>query len=287
LRVGQRRLRLIGIVVVTLVGALLLLPGCEDHPTVKAAEDTTARTATSGATAPTATAPSAEAATTTTSESPFGRQTIGRSVQGRPIELFSLGSGSRVVLIIGGIHGDETGAEVAKKLLGYLELIPDALPAGVRLRVVPSANPDGEAVGTRGNANGVDINRNFPSHNWSSRLNPSDPNSAGLTGGAAPGSEPETQALLGCLSGNCDLVISLHSAGGIIDYDGAAAAPIAERMSAASGLPVGHLVYQNYVTGSLGAYVPERYGVPVITVELKDATLTAALRTALLTALGP
>ena len=51
-----------------------------------------------------------------------------------------------------------------------------------------------------------------------------------------------------------------------------------------SGLPVQHLDYQEYVTGSLGIYVPEAYGVPVITVELEDSVLFPGLRDALLTA---
>jgi protein MpaA len=223
-----------------------------------------------------------DAVTTSATVSPLERETIGTSVQGRPLELFSLGSGTRRVLIVGGIHGDETGGEAARDLLDYLEEHPDVVPAGVRLEVIPSANPDGEAAGTRANANGVDVNRNFPSDNWSTELSTEDRPTEGLTGGAGPGSEPETQALLAVLAGGCDLVIALHSSGGIIDYDGAGGQEIAEHMAAICGLPVQHLDYQEYVTGSLGTYVPERYEIPVITLELEGAHLTEEIRTALL-----
>jgi protein MpaA len=267
-RAVQKRALISAITVAALVIAVLLLLGWRGYLW---STGTTGTTTTSSSTA----------------TSPLARQTIGASVQGRPIELFSLGSGSKRVLIIGGIHGDETGGEIARELLSYLEKHADALPEGMSLRVIPDANPDGETAGTRGNANNVDINRNFPSANWSGELNTGDRPTAGLSGGARPGSEPETRALLACLADGYDLVIALHSSGGIIDYDGAQGLPVAEHMSAICGLPVRHLDYQEQVTGSLGTYVPERYQVPVITVELEETVLTPKLRTALLTALDP
>jgi protein MpaA len=123
------------------------------------------------------------------------RQTIASSVQGRPIELYTFGSGPWRVLIIGGIHGSEHGGPVARKFIEYLEEHPSAVPGGTFLQLVPGANPDGEAAKTRGNANGVDINRNFPSQNWQRQLNTGDRPTSGLTGGTSPGSEPETAAL--------------------------------------------------------------------------------------------
>ncbi len=225
-------------------------------------------------------------ATTTTVATPT-RVVIGRSVAGQEVDLYTFGSGEWRVLFIGGIHGDEYGGPVARALLEYVEEHPEAVPTGAFIQLVPSANPDGEAAGVRGNANSVDLNRNFPSQNWQSDLNAGDRPAAGLTGGYSPGSEPETQALLSVLDDGWDVVISLHSSGGLVDPDGEGGLAIAERMAAICGLPVGTLYHQAHITGSLGLFVTERYQVPVITVELESADLTAGIREALLAALVP
>ena len=60
------------------------------------------------------------------------------------------------VLVIGCIHGDETaGMRVTRRLIA-------AAAAAGRALGRPRLNPDGVAAGTRGNAHGVDLNRNFP-----------------------------------------------------------------------------------------------------------------------------
>jgi protein MpaA len=88
---------------------------------------------------------------------------LGRSVQGRPIRVVEVGSrqGTRV-LVVGCVHGNEpAGIAVARAL--------EALaPSGVDLWIVPDLNPDGVAADTRGNAHGVDLNRNFP-YRWRPR----------------------------------------------------------------------------------------------------------------------
>jgi protein MpaA len=87
------------------------------------------------------------------------RHLLGRSVEGRAIVAYELGdpSSARKVLVVGCVHGNEpAGIAIANRLIG---LTP---PAGADLWVVPSFNPDGEAANTRGNAHGVDLNRNFP-----------------------------------------------------------------------------------------------------------------------------
>jgi len=82
---------------------------------------------------------------------------LGHSWQGRPIQAVQVGnpSGTRV-LVVGCIHGDET-AGIA--IAWALERIS---PRDVDLWIIPVLNPDGIAAGTRFNAHGVDLNRNFP-----------------------------------------------------------------------------------------------------------------------------
>lgn len=87
---------------------------------------------------------------------------LGSSVDGRRIVAHELGdpAAARKVLVVGCLHGNEcAGIAVLDRLrrLGPLE--------GVDLWLVPDANPDGHAAGTRQNARGVDLNRNFP-HRW-------------------------------------------------------------------------------------------------------------------------
>ena len=199
--------------------------------------------------------------------------TIGRSVRGRPITVTRFGGAGRRLLVVGGVHGNESGTPVARQLVSYLLAHPRALPAQTRIDVLVCANPDGYARRTRGNARDVDLNRNLPTRNWRRRLGPlNEPGAPGLTGGSTPGSEPETKALLAHLRGRFDVVVSLHSRGGIIDCSGPGARAIGRRMSALSGLPVSKLWYDPYITGSLGRFVPERYRIPIITVELTQLT---------------
>jgi murein peptide amidase A len=85
---------------------------------------------------------------------------LGRSLQGRPITAVEVGdpAGKRV-LVVGSVHGNEpAGIAVARRL-------EQLSPAGVDLWIVRDLNPDGRAANTRGNAHGVDLNRNFP-YRW-------------------------------------------------------------------------------------------------------------------------
>jgi protein MpaA len=82
-------------------------------------------------------------------------------------------------------HEHRCGEAIARQLL---EL---PVPDGVELRVVPTMNPDGQARADRQNANGVDLNRNFPER-WGPIEGPGHWEYAG----SAPASEPETRAML-------------------------------------------------------------------------------------------
>lgn len=83
--------------------------------------------------------------------------TLGRSVRGRPIRAFRTGDqrSRRRFLVVGSIHGNEPAGLAVTRSLLRLPRIP------IDLWVVPSFNPDGLAAGTRGNARGVDLNRDF------------------------------------------------------------------------------------------------------------------------------
>lgn len=111
---------------------------------------------------------------------------IGRSVQNRPIVAQRLGPGGarRTVLVVGCIHGNECAG------LPVIERLRRRPPPGVEFWLIPTVNPDGRALHTRGNAHGVDLNRNFPA-GWRRIPRPSRYHS-----GTRPESEPETRAMM-------------------------------------------------------------------------------------------
>jgi murein peptide amidase A len=110
-------------------------------------------------------------------------EVIGRSVGGRPIRAIELRGGSRVVLVVGCIHGNETAG------IPVVQLLERRAVAGVDLWLVPDLNPDGVARGTRQNAHGVDLNRNFPAM-WL----PIGRRGSPQWSGPRPLSEPESRA---------------------------------------------------------------------------------------------
>ena len=115
------------------------------------------------------------------------RRVFGTSVLGRPLEAFRMGDPRGVtVAVVGVIHGNEEAG-----LLITDELVNMQIPKGVNLWVIPSVNPDGTALDQRGNANKVDLNRNFP-FGWARNGQP------GYWQYAGPrrASEPETQAVV-------------------------------------------------------------------------------------------
>lgn len=211
-----------------------------------------------------------------------GWEVVGTSVQGRPIRVETFGHGPRRVLFVGGIHGDEAeGAYSTAALPGAFGAA--GLADAVTLTILEDANPDGRAAATRGNANGVDINRNFPASNFDT-TNPSY--------GGTPLSQPESRVLFDTINRiNPDLVLVAHSWVGrhFVNFDGPARA-IAERFSAASGLPVEASSSFAPTPGSLGSYVGRDRGTAILTIEVLKGSNPMSdweqLQRALLEAIG-
>jgi len=140
-----------------------------------------------------------------------------RSVEGRAIHVVEIGRGPRWVAVIGGIHqGNEANTtDLVDLLLEHFRENPDLVPSGVGLALIPDLNPDGAVAGTRENANGVDLNRN-----WDADWQPDSYGPSGLVvggGGTEPFSEPETRALARYLVDRPFLAaIFYHSRGGLV-----------------------------------------------------------------------
>ena len=129
----------------------------------------------------------AAAAAATTPAAPAqsaGWETIGSSAHQRPIRALRVGSPrARVkVLVVGQVHGNEPAGRAVIARLRRAHP-----PPGTALWLVDDANPDGSTAGTRHNANGVDLNRNFP-YRWQ-------PQDGVYESGSGPASEPETQVM--------------------------------------------------------------------------------------------
>jgi|688.fasta_scaffold291464_2 hypothetical protein len=186
-------------------------------------------------------------------------QTVGASVDGRPLRVMRLGSGPRRALWIGGIHGDEREGAVATAELPRAFLRTPGAAERVTLTILEDANPDGSAQRTRGNRNGVDLNRNYPAKNYL----------PGDGRGARPLDQPEAKALHDLLlEVKPDVTIVAHAWRGdtFINFDGPAEG-LAARFGRESGMRVKPSDKIAPTPGSLGSWVGHKLRWPILTLE--------------------
>jgi hypothetical protein len=186
-------------------------------------------------------------------------QTIGTSVQGRPLRITRLGQGPRRVLWVGGIHGNEREGRISTDELPRALLETPGATETITLTILEDVNPDGTAQNTRGNARGVDLNRNYPADNFKpSRLF-----------GLKALDQPEAKALHDLiLDERPHLVIVAHSwhDDHFINFDGPSE-HLAARFSKLSGYRVKPSDSFAPTPGSLGSWVGGKLGIPILTLE--------------------
>lgn len=203
------------------------------------------------------------------------REVYGQSVLGAPLLWFPAPQADADSgLILAGTHGDETAAIAT--LSGALRTLPDTLR---RHHVVLAVNPDGCQLGLRGNARGVDLNRNFPAANWQPggtvyRWNSAaDERDVAISTGDRPASEPETHALCALIHQlKPAWVVTFHEPLACIDDPQHSA--LGQWLAEQTGMPlVGSVGYDT--PGSFGSWCAD-IGLLCITAELPPVSVDEA-----------
>ncbi len=138
-------------------------------------------------------------------------------------------------------------------------------------KLVPVLNPDGllRRRARRMNANGVDLNRNFSTPDWTRRaitdywIKRTHKNPRRYPG-TAPLSEPESHWLAQEIEEfRPHAIVSVHAPYGVVDFDGPPSGP--KRLGHL------HLNLLGTYPGSLGNYAGIGKNIPVVTIELAHA----------------
>lgn len=208
-----------------------------------------------------------------------GEELLGESWQGRRIVCHWFGDGQQKVVVVGNIHGgtEQNTRRLALEMIAHFEEYLEEVPSSVTLWIIPTANPDGLASGTRRNGHGVDLNRNANNDSDSCKENDwvSDTyTTEGIIeggGGPFPFSEVETRLLRDFLA-DARVAIFYHSMAGMIFVTSCAdhppSAELARRLSDATGYPFSKEGWASYpVTGAMVDYLAYR-GVAAVEVEL-------------------
>ncbi len=185
----------------------------------------------------------------------YASKVIGHSVKGRPIVAWHLGETKKPkVVLIAGMHGNERAPTAILRTLRDGRSVH-----GIDLWVVPAYNPDGLARGTRRNAHGVDLNRNYPYH-WA-------PLTGSYYSGPGPASEPETKAMMKFLAKvEPDWILSFHQP--LLGVDVAVERPrFARKVARLLGLPTTTLDCGGVCHGTMTGWYNHRHPGFALTIE--------------------
>lgn len=184
---------------------------------------------------------------------------VGWSHQGRPIFAHIFGQGPECVLLVAGLHGNApAGSRLLRQFMTHLALHPDRV-RNRRVVVVPGLNPDGLARGSKTNARGVDLNRNFPTWNWRPYAR----------AGSRPGSEAEAAAALFCLESFAPARVLVVLSPLFLVSCAGEARDLARRMALTNEYPLS-LRPSRGTSGSLGRYTGLLRRLPTVILDLRE-----------------
>lgn len=218
---------------------------------------------------------------------------VRNSVEGSPLiwtvygnEAAKLNQHVDTTLVLCGVHGDEiTPIKFCFDIIHYLEEQFAKNYPNKLIVVAPIVNPDSffNSKATRTNARGVDINRNFPTKDWSEEALKIWKNRYRSDKRRFPGfkalSEPEVVFQINLIKRyNPDKIISVHAPLSLLDYDGPKHAQVSGNVKGtlakellismsqeANSYKIRHFPY---FPGSLGSWAGRERNIPTYTLEL-------------------
>ena len=186
---------------------------------------------------------------------------FGYTCQGLSIPAYRFGNKGPEVLIIGGVHGNETEGIIAAN--GLLQVFSQSFPLRIRVTLIPIFNLDGALKSQRCNARHVDLNRNLPTRDWSPKVEKKRYNP-----GPSANSEPENQALVNFIRNQkTRFIITLHSWKPLLNTNGDCHC-VAKAIGAHTNYRITDDI--GYPTpGSLGVYGGLERQIPTLTYEFE------------------
>jgi protein MpaA len=199
----------------------------------------------------------------------------------RPLIFVQFGNvKNNCTLFLGGVHGDEIPTVyLLLKMANYIHDHPSQFRDKC-IVIAPLVNPDGFFAQRprRVNANGVDINRNFPTRDWSARAlsqwKGRYSRSSRYNPGKRAASEPETGFQMALIKRfKPQKILSIHSPLGLYDYDG----PSSDLDSFEQWIDIisretNHPMKRyGYFPGSLGNYAGHERNIFTLTLELRTS----------------